>query len=484
MSVYGSRFIRSNNEPFFNQNNDVVFNTVTILPHQLKVYEYLKQSKHKGLLLYHKMGSGKTISSIYTAIKLKRQTIIIGPKSSRKSFYDDLLKLSSIFKFNPEMFKFYTFQKIQNMLQSQFDIFNDKIIIIDEAHHLRNQTTQMMFIINSLSFAYKIILLSGTPIINHPVDMCVLVNIVKQKEVLPTDKSLFDFYYMNDTINLNAFTNTNTNYFKEIDVLKEKLSNAISYYEPSNNADKLKINKLYPKVNLSYEQLVEYKNYIVKFVNPESKHIVHLETDINTELFNIDFITMDVKKKNAFLSATRQLSNTLNNSTDSPKFAELIEIVKNGPKPAVIYSNYLANGIYPISLILNNKQITFKIIKGTTTSDNMNKIINEYNNRLFDVLLISSAASESINLLKTRQFHVLEPHFNEAKINQVVGRAIRYKSHDDLPPNERTIDIYYWCSVFPTKIKYKTADEYLIWLSQKKEKFNEDFLNIVRTVSI
>ena len=95
----------------------------------------------------------------------------------------------------------------------------------------------------------------------------------------------------------------------------------------------------------------------------------------------------------------------------------------------------------------------------------MNIIINDYNNRIFDVLLISSAASESISLLNTRQMHILEPHFNEAKINQVIGRAIRYKSHDKLDLKSKQISIYHWTSIFPNIIKYKTADQYLIWSS-------------------
>ena len=35
-------------------------------------------------------------------------------------------------------------------MQSNFDLLRDKIVIIDEAHHLRSQTTQMMFLIGFL----------------------------------------------------------------------------------------------------------------------------------------------------------------------------------------------------------------------------------------------------------------------------------------------------------------------------------------------
>jgi len=378
---------------------------------------------------------------------------------------------------------FYTYQKITNLLQTNFDLLNNKLVIIDEAHHLRSQTRLMMFIINSLPFASKVILLSGTPIINHPVDFAVLLNIIKNTEILTTDKSLFDFYYVEGI--------SDTNYevrFKNIEELKLKISNAVSYYDPSdsekNSKNILQIKTEYPTVKLSKIQLLEYKNYIVRLINPITKRIVHLETDINADDYNVDFITLDIKKKNAFLTATRQLSNTVDNDHNAPKIVEIVNYIKNGPKPCVVYSNFLANGIYPLSVKLNETGIKHKIIKGSTSEDKMDLIINEYNERKFDVLLISSAASESITLLNTRQMHIMEPHFNEAKINQVIGRAIRYKSHDNLKVEDRNITIYHWSSIFPDLIKYKTADEYLIWLGRKKQNLIDKFVSIIKSVSI
>ena len=136
---------------------------------------------------------------------------------------------------------------------------------------------------------------------------------------------------------------------------------------------------------------------------------------------------------------------------------------------------------------------TFKMIKGSTTDDKMSQIINEYNNRQFDILLISSAASESITLKNTRQMHIMEPHFNESKINQVIGRTIRYKSHDTLSIYDRNINIYHWCSIFPDSIRnkndltvigHKTADEYLIYLSKKKQNLINKLIDVVKTVSV
>jgi superfamily II DNA or RNA helicase len=503
MSVFGKRYLysHSNSNPNpnsytntnLNQSKNTKSDSLIIMEHQLAIYNYLKSNR--AILLFHKMGSGKTISSLYVSIKLNIHTIIIGPKSSKKSFDDDLDKLN-ILGVDRSKFDFYTYKRIQKALANNFDLFKDRIVIIDEAHHLRNQSQQMMFIINSLVLAKKIILLSGTPIINHPIDLAVLVNIIKNKEVLPTDKSIFDFYYVEEDENNWANTNDLPKInFKNIVELKEHLSNSISYYDPVNttNTTDIKITINYPTVYLSPAQLIEYRSYIVRLINPLTNRIVHLDTDINALDYNVNFQSLDQRKANAFLTATRQLSNTVRNDTNSPKILAIAEIVSKGLKPAVVYSNFLTNGIYPLSVQLNKLKQSFKIIKGSTSYDKMNQIINDYNNKQFDILLISSAASESITLKNTRQVHIMEPHFNESKINQVIGRTIRYKSHSTLNESDRNINIYHWCSVFPDSIRnkndltvvgHKTADEYLIFLSKKKQQLINKLVDIIKTVSI
>ena len=58
------------------------------------------------------------------------------------------------------------------------------------------------------------------------------------------------------------------------------------------------------------------------------------------------------------------------------------------------------------------------------------------------VILLSQAGSEGINLYNVRQIHIAEPHWNEALMEQVIGRGIRRCSHKGLPPEERVVDIY------------------------------------------
>ena len=80
----------------------------------------------------------------------------------------------------------------------------------------------------------------------------------------------------------------------------------------------------------------------------------------------------------------------------------------------------------------------------------------------------------------------LEPAWTQGKLDQVVGRAIRYGSHSKLKPKDRTVTIYRYTSLLPKQIhgmflktekRPTSVDQYLKVLSDKKQKLNQEFLN-------
>lgn len=78
----------------------------------------------------------------------------------------------------------------------------------------------------------------------------------------------------------------------------------------------------------------------------------------------------------------------------------------------------------------------------------------------------------------------MELHWNESKINQIIGRVCRYKSHETLNVEERNVTVCKWISMFDKKIPAESADEYLFKMSVKKEQMFEQFINIIKTVAI
>jgi SNF2 family DNA or RNA helicase len=115
--------------------------------------------------------------------------------------------------------------------------------------------------------------------------------------------------------------------------------------------------------------------------------------------------------------------------------------VKNNKK-LVIYSTWLDFGVNIIESKLEEQKIPYAIIKGATTKEERFDIVKQYNKDKINVLLITSAGAEGLDLKNTRSVIILEPFWHTSRIQQVIGRAVRYKSHETLPESERYVDVY------------------------------------------
>jgi hypothetical protein len=117
------------------------------------------------------------------------------------------------------------------------------------------------------------------------------------------------------------------------------------------------------------------------------------------------------------------------------------------------------------------------------------------------LFMITAAGAEGITLANVRHVHIMEPHWNPARHDQVIGRAIRICSHARLPVEERTVRVSFYLSVFseaqtkstegvnvvlvrrtdmvvkryegdPTEV-FMSTDEYLYEKAYEKEKVNQ-----------
>ena len=101
------------------------------------------------------------------------------------------------------------------------------------------------------------------------------------------------------------------------------------------------------------------------------------------------------------------------------------------------------------------KGLRYTFITGTEAPDvrRINKeFYNDERNRYgeyIQVMIISSAGAEGLSLTCVRQVHLLEPYWNYVRIEQVLGRAIRIRSHTMLDPKDRNVEQYLYLSILP-----------------------------------
>jgi superfamily II DNA or RNA helicase len=111
---------------------------------------------------------------------------------------------------------------------------------------------------------------------------------------------------------------------------------------------------------------------------------------------------------------------------------------------------------------------------------------------LIKVLMITQSGSTGISLKNVRQVHILEPYWNKAQINQVIGRAHRTCSHIALPESERNFKVFMYRMKFAQdqqakilhKDRNKTTDQFIYELAENKDKIVSRLLDNVKRGSI
>ena len=112
------------------------------------------------------------------------------------------------------------------------------------------------------------------------------------------------------------------------------------------------------------------------------------------------------------------------------------------------------------------------------------------------VIGITGAGAEGISLKCCRAVHIMEPYWNNVRLDQVKGRAIRICSHKDLPFAERDVEIFTYYTVFSDKQKLgldmnlkttdqnETSDEKVFHVSIKKDRINQSILNVMKESAV
>lgn len=191
----------------------------------------------------------------------------------------------------------------------------------------------------------------------------------------------------------------------------------------------------------------------------------------------------------------------------SPKYKAILEKIDELPGSSLVYSQFLgmegigiftivmqANGYTPIKIVSRGGQFAFdekteaSFRKGPASGDKrfilftggedsevrkanidifnaklgelsppLRKVLEESGftdevgnkkGELCRVFCITAAGAEGLSLKNVRGVHIMEPYWNDVRMAQVKGRAVRICSHQELPLKERNVSIFTYISVF------------------------------------
>jgi SNF2 family DNA or RNA helicase len=303
--------------------------------------------------------------------------------------------------------------------------------------------------------------------------------------------SNFVFPYINSTIN--GENRPRPGDFRMDDEEAEILFEGKSQKKIKKLVQRETANKYLEQVNIFIK---EFGKYLEEIKKRDKSSLIN---DIKNfeEKYEKDFSKFEKEEKNKSL-----LYETLYNS--SPKMINIIFRILRAPGPTMVYSNYVnMEGLEIFKIYLkqfgfddfnktkNNSSYNFKrfiefhggVDKDIRTDNKF--IFNQSDNKdgnVIKVILISPAGAEGINLANVRQVHLMEPYWNEGRMQQIIGRAIRQCSHKDLPIKERLVDVYRYKMIRTSK--KLTTDQKMEDLARRKINLIESFLEAVRESAV
>jgi hypothetical protein len=154
----------------------------------------------------------------------------------------------------------------------------------------------------------------------------------------------------------------------------------------------------------------------------------------------------------------------------SSKFVKIIRLVESSPGPVFIYSNYVNYGVDPLGIIFssigynlftgkpgNNSYFIWKGSSDKNLVESAKKIFNSEANSdgsKIKIIFGTQTTMEGVDFKRVRQVHIIDPWWNDSRIQQIMARAVRLCSHTGLSESQRITDIFIHLSTLGDSIPY------------------------------
>lgn len=515
-------------------------------PQQVLLSKFINpNTPYNGVLVYHKIGSGKTCTAISIAEQWIgiRKIIVVVPASLIGNFRGELRskcagntyltdmereKLKELAPSNPEYkkiikksndiideyYNIYSYHKFVQLLEDNKLSLRNSILIIDEIQNMVSEGGKFYNVlynsINNAPLNLKLVLLSATPMFDKPVEIALTMNLLKIPFELPTGK---EFERMFIKVRRNKKTNELVYSAKNLDIFKERIRGYVSYYAGASL-------EAFPRTIIKYVkcemQEFQYKSYLTVLKNETSEFATNINNIIRAfqvgeirDLPNNFFIGTRIISNIAFPNRSTgktgldslkgkelKLDNLVNYST---KFYEIIKRINKSGGPVYVYSSFKEyGGLWSFVKVLESQgykdfavhgvgRKRFALLTGDEKKEYKNQVVNVYNNinningNKIKILLLSSSSKEGISLYNVRQAHILEPYWNWSRMSQVIGRSARHCSHKHLPEDKRIVRVYIYIATHPDM--EISVDQYIAKMAIKKHKLISEFEQALKEIA-
>jgi len=501
------------------------------------------KTPYTGILVYHRIGAGKTCTAVQIgeAWKNHRRVVVVVPASLKGNFRNELRSMCGgnnyltdeerklMQEFHPstpeyqtiidksderinKFYEIYSYNKFIELAQNKEIHLRNSILIIDEIQNMVSEEGTYYNVLYDLLQRspkdLRVVLLSATPMFDKPHELALTINLLRPKKEIPIGRD-FDRKYIKIIKHKDGSYEYKARHLCQF---KEQVKGLISYFRgaPPYVFPEMKIK--YVKCKMSDFQYSAYKGVLRNEANqPDFKKI---------KKNAIESLSV-TKLPNNFFIGTRYVSNVVypnrkigdeglksfkgkailkDLKTYSCKFAKIMRKIKRSKGKVFVYSGFKEEaGIKSFARVLETfgyknyvkegeGRKRYAIWSGDEDISLKEEIKSVYNQKSnldgskLKVLILSPAAKEGISLSGVRQAHILEPYWNMARLQQIIGRGSRFCSHKDLPEEKRNIKVYIYLATHPNE--EESVDEYINQLAYQKNRLVDEFEKAIKESAI
>lgn len=507
------------------------------------VSQYINpKTPYKGVLVYHRIGAGKTCTAVRIGEEWKnhRKIVVVVPASLKGNFRNELRtqcagnayltnderkKLSehhpsdkeymNIIKKSDERidkhYKIYSYNKFIELASEDEISLNNSVLIVDEIQNMISEGGRYYDILYDLITnappSLRVVLLSATPMFDKPNELALTMNLLRIPKELPVGKE-FDKTFIkmkrgtSDKISLSI---------QNGDLFKQHVKGYISYFRGAPSYVFPEMTIKYVKCVMSSFQYNAYKSVLknemadvgnMRTQNKMDKSVDELPNNfyIGTRFIsNVVFPNKQIGDAGLESFKSKHIINNLDKY--SIKISKIIKKVNSCRGKVFIYSNFKEHGgIKSIIRVLDEfgyknymkhgegkkRYAIWSGEESTSVKEQIKAIYNmnenlECGNKI-KILLGSPSIKEGVSLAGVQQVHILEPYWNQAKMDQIIGRASRYCSHKNMEEERRKVKVYVYLATHPDE--EETVDQYILSLAEKKNKIIREFEKLIKEVAV
>jgi superfamily II DNA or RNA helicase len=417
------------------------------------------QSNRRGMLIYHSTGTGKTTVAWSIVVNLLQNdpllhAVIAAPSKSISAVWEpDRATMPAGLRdeeiTEPGFFRVMTRVHLlthDGMMKPP--PLNRFVLLIDEAHEFRMSDLRKLNKSNLAATklagrAERVFLMTATPVFNDPFEAgtlyAMIVGQTDQDKILGFGK---------------CFT------------------------KAIRDGDKHLITRMW-KCLISYHHIDVTRNV------PEFPLLVE-HAPITRQMSSKEYEKFKLAQENgqrAFYSGAAQANNVPSKLLWVAELIKATLCTSASEKKMIVYSRFPKKSFPSLRKLLEDSNCPGenKIgeITGETSPIKTSETVLQFNRSVNGLLLLSAAGGSSLDLKGVRHVIIMEPHFNDPWIKQVVGRAVRRGSHGHLHPDERQVEVHHliwdiprWATVAG---KTRSADRIIHNIAQRKKPLMEDF---------